>query len=351
MRTLPKVLASLSAAILIATVCLSAAGHSMSSNANSPDIVKLARSVDLPGYQGDFDHFAADRKTDRLFLAAEDHGTLEVFNLKDGSHERTVNGFGTPHSIAVLPDGKRLLVADGGEKVPSEVLNLSTLNKIGTLKLIPGADSIYHDPDAPVLYMVSGGKDVHLPYSILYAIDANTLQVKNQLRIPSTHVEAMAMESGTNRLFINLTDKAEVAVIDRKAMKEMKRWKVAPAAENSPMAFDQQAHRLFVVCRKPASLLVLDSDSGQVLETLPAPGHSDDAAYDQEAHRIYVPGAEGWLGIYSFENGKATQIAKVDTAPGAKTQFLDTENHRLFLAVSPGEGKTGAKLLTYDILK
>jgi DNA-binding beta-propeller fold protein YncE len=345
-RKKPLCVALLSAALLAIGVC---SAQEMKFKENVGSAAKLVRSIDLPGYTGDFDHFTADRATNRLFLAAEDHATLEIFDLRDGSHKRTVPGFGIPHSVSVLPDGKRLLVADGGAETQSEILDLATLRKTGSLKLLPGADSIFRDPDEPTLYMVTGGKDVHLPYSILYAVDANTLKVKGQLKIEATHVEAMALEAGTARLFINLTDKAEVAVIDRRAMKEITRWKLGSAAENSPMAFDQDAHRLFVVCRKPASLLILDSDSGAVLATLPAPGHSDDAAYDQAKHRLYVPGAEGWLGVYQIKDGNATQIARIETAAGAKTEFLDSEGHKLFLAVSPGDSKASAKLLIYDL--
>ena len=46
--------------------------------------LRLRQTVDLPGYTGDFDHFAADRQRGRLLLAAEDHGTLEVFDLSTG---------------------------------------------------------------------------------------------------------------------------------------------------------------------------------------------------------------------------------------------------------------------------
>jgi hypothetical protein len=56
--------------------------------------VQLIKSVDLPGYSGDFDHFAADYDHNRLLLAAEGHGTLEVFDLKTSDHLRTVAGFG-----------------------------------------------------------------------------------------------------------------------------------------------------------------------------------------------------------------------------------------------------------------
>ena len=63
----------------------------------------------LPSYRGDFDHFAVDLKGQRLFLAGEDQGTLEVFDLRDGRHLRSVTGFDAPHAIHFMPDRQRFL--------------------------------------------------------------------------------------------------------------------------------------------------------------------------------------------------------------------------------------------------
>src|SRR5438874_10565130 len=84
--------------------------------------LKLLKSVDLPKYSGDFDHFAADTAGNRLFLAAEDHGTLEVFDLKTTKWLKTITGFDVPHSILYLSASKKLFVTDGGPSM-SKVLN------------------------------------------------------------------------------------------------------------------------------------------------------------------------------------------------------------------------------------
>src|SRR5229473_7481338 len=75
--------------------------------------LQLLHAVPLPGFSGDFDHFAVDEKGGRLFLAGEDHKTLEVFDLKTGRHIKSIPGFGVPHSVFYLPETDRILVADG----------------------------------------------------------------------------------------------------------------------------------------------------------------------------------------------------------------------------------------------
>src|SRR5437868_8090495 len=107
--------------------------------------LKLVGSVDLPKYSGDFDHFAADVSGNRLFLAAEDHGTLEVFDLRSAKWLKTIKGFDVPHSILYLPATRRLFVTDGGEGM-SKVLNSSDLQILKKVPLVPGADSLVFDP-------------------------------------------------------------------------------------------------------------------------------------------------------------------------------------------------------------
>src|SRR5437588_9802199 len=100
--------------------------------------LRLVNSVALPKYSGDFDHFAADVNGNRLFLAAEDHGTLEVFDLKSTRWLRTIRGFEVPHSILYLPASQKLLVTDGGESM-SKVLNGPDFQLLKKVPLIPGA--------------------------------------------------------------------------------------------------------------------------------------------------------------------------------------------------------------------
>jgi len=132
--------------------------------------LRLVNSVDLPKYSGDFDHFAADIGGNRLFLAAEDHGTLEVFDLKSTKWLRTIRGFEVPHSILYLPASQRLFVTDGGGGM-SKVLNGRDLQILQKVSLVPGADSLVYDAEKHQAYVVTGGKDVKMKESVLSVID------------------------------------------------------------------------------------------------------------------------------------------------------------------------------------
>jgi hypothetical protein len=97
-------------------------------------------------------------------------------------------------------------------------------------------------------------------------------------------------------------------------------------------------------------VVVMNSDTGAVVGTQPAPLRADEMQYDPNAHRLYVPGGEGYMGIYDTADPDHLKLLeRVNTAPGAKTGILLPGMHRLFLAVSPGESKAMAKILTYEV--
>lgn len=304
-------------------------------------------SVPLPGISGDFDHFALDKKGGRLFLAGEDHKTLEVFDVKTGNHIKSLAGFGTPHSIFYQPESDRILVTDSDEGLVT--LRGSDYRFVGKIAGLEGADSARLDPSQQILYIVTGGKDAHLDHSFLVALDLRTRKKTGEVKFDSNHVEAFALDPASSRLFINITSSAEVAVIDRRAMKEVTRWPVSVAGENSPLIYDQTHRRLLIVCRKPPALVVMDADSGKVVANLPAAGRADDIAYDPASGRIYVPGGEGYVSVFRQESAdKYSLLGTVLTAPGAKTSLLVPELKRYFIAASPGETKALAKLLIFQ---
>ena len=339
----------LSAVVSCGAVAGNSTGAAPARGVAAPDSALVYRGrTELPGYSGDFDHFAVDLPGNRLFLAAEDHGTLEVFDLKSGQHLKTVTGFETPHSLFPIPQSHRLLVTDGSDSV--KLLDDQTLAPAGSIKLHPGADSIGYDASNGHLYIVTGGKDVKMEQSWLEEIDPVTARKIAEVRFDAKHVEALAVQQGGPRLYINVTDKNDLAVIDKPSHRIVARWPIKEAEQNALVQLDETTHRLFVVTRKPGKMLVLDADSGATIAHFEAPGRVDQEIFDQANHRIYAPGGEGYIGVYAEQDANHfIELAHVPSAVGAKTAILVPELHRLYVAVSPGEGKTGGAILWFDV--
>lgn len=310
--------------------------------------LRLAGSTDFPGYKGDFDHFAIDSKDGRLFLAGEESAELEVLNLGTGKLLDRLKGYGAPHSPLYMPSTGELLVVDG-EK-PSPVLDATTLKIKRTYPLPKGADSIGYDRSAGHLWIVTGGKDVPQPDSNLIAIDPITGKVVKSVHFDADHVEAMAVEQHGPDLFINVTDKNRLAVVDKSAGRIVRQYPIREAEQNAPIAMDEAHHRLFVVTRKPGKLLVLNADTGQTIASFKAPERTDEVVWDGGNRRIYVTGGEGYISVVEQEDpDHYREIAKVKSLPGAKTAILDPDHHRLWVAASPGETKATGKVLWFDV--
>jgi hypothetical protein len=117
------------------------------------------------------------------------------------------------------------------------------------------------------------------------------------------------------------------------------------------MALDEEHHRLFVAARRPARLLVLNTDSGKVIASLPGAADSDDMAYDATRKRIYVPSAEGFIFVYQqIDADRYERIAKIPSAIGARTSAYYGQvgkHNSLYLAV-PGRSNRDAELWVYE---
>lgn len=309
--------------------------------------------VDLPGYEGDFDHFAADVAGDRLFLAAEDHGTMEVFKLSTLAPLKTVKGpIETPHSILYMSDVHKLLVTETGKSL-SHYFNADTYAFEKPLKLVQGADSVGYDVARNRLYTVTGGKDVPMKDSWLEQVNPRTGKFINHLHFDADHVEAMSVEQHGPNLYINVTDKNYIAVLDKVTLKEKARWPIATAdGANCCFAFDEAHRRLFVVTRKPGNILVLNADTGAEIARFAGPGRVDQAEWDEKHQRAYVMGGEGWISVIEEKDpDHFVELPRLMTAQGAKTGLIVPERNEMFVAVSPGENKTMAQVLRIDLGK
>jgi DNA-binding beta-propeller fold protein YncE len=313
----------------------------------SPELA-LVKTIPLAGYAGSFDHFAFDSRRDRLFLAAEDHATVEVFDLRSGEHLHTLTGFDKPHSILVRPGSPTILVTDSGASM-SQLLDASTYHKIRNVKLALGANCLLYDATKNRAYITTGGDRVHLPGSALLAINPDTGVVLQSLSLPSIHLQPMALDPVTNRLFVNMADKSTVAVVDGASLRIIAEWKISVAKGNSPIAFDNAHHRLFVVCADSGMLVVLDADTGRVTNAISVPPDADDMDYDVFNHRLFIPGGDGFLGLYDVSDpDHVKQISRIATRKGARTGLLIQGQHKYVLA-APAAGRAAAQVMVYSL--
>ncbi len=121
-------------------------------------------------------------------------------------------------------------------------------------------------------------------------------------------------------------------------------WKLHEAGRNFPMALD--GSRLYVGCRRPAKLLVIDTTTGRTLAALDCVGDADDVFVDAARSRVYVSGGDGKLDVFTAGAADRYEREQIDTAPGARTSLFVPESSRLYVA-APARGGKPAAILVY----
>ncbi len=115
------------------------------------------------------------------------------------------------------------------------------------------------------------------------------------------------------------------------------------------MALDEANHRLFVGCRIPSKLVVLNTESGEVVTKIDISGDSDDLFYDSKRHRIYAICGAGKIDIIEQADANGYKVsAKITTAEGARTGLFVPKRDTLFVAI-PHRGSQQAEIRAYQV--
>src|SRR6202045_4841899 len=249
--------------------------------------LKLAQTLTLPSdVKGNFDHFGVDLKGNRLFATPEGYHAVLVFELKSGKPIHTITGIGKPHAVLYREDLDRNYVTGGGAG-GLKIFDGKTYALLSSVKLLEDADSIGYDPKTKYLYIDNGGGDVHQTYSMLSVVDTTAGKKLADLKIDGDTLEAMALEKGSSRIYVNNKAKSQVDVIDREKRELIASWPVTKGKVNVAMALDEANHRLFIACRG-GQIIVMDTQTGKEIAVLPITKGVDDLAYDPGSRRIYA---------------------------------------------------------------
>jgi DNA-binding beta-propeller fold protein YncE len=320
-----------------------------SSKAQNHTPMKLVETIALPGlHDGDFDHFTPDLDGHRLFLTGEANNKVLVLDTSTNKVLHIMEDVKAPHAILFRKDLKKLFIVEGDASAV-KVYDSDSYQPVGEVKVSIDADSITYDAATHYLYVVNGGREAHTAYSLISVIDTDNLRKLRDIKINTNHVEAIVLEKSGPRMFCNLTALNAVGVLDRNKSTLDATWPL-PAGEklNVAMGFDEADHRLFVVTRNPAKLIVLNSDDGKVVADVPAVGMVDDMSYDAQHKRIYLAG-DGSVDVFEQKDpDHYALLAKIPGAFRAKTGTLVLELNRYYLAVPRHENKE-AEVRVYEV--
>jgi YVTN family beta-propeller protein len=344
MKTLLKVAALLS---LVAISHCQAQEKSAPTHKEPP--LKLVQTIPLPSLkEGDFDHFTSDPDNHRLFLTGEENDKVLVFDTRTNKLIHTIDPATSPHAILYRKDANKLFIVEGDDSVV-RVYDSNSYKKLGEIKLTIDADSIAYDPATKYVYVVNGGRAAKTPYSFISVVDTAQSKKLRDIKIDNEHVEAVVLEKSGPRLFCNITGMNAVGVMDRTQSSLQSTWPLPAGIEqNVAMGLDETNHRLLLAARKPGRFVVMDSDSGKVIASMPAVGMVDDLTYDPIQKRIYLAGDQFVDVFEQKDSDHYTRLAEIPGGFRAKTGILVPELKRYYLA-APKHGAKIAEVRVYEV--
>ena len=307
--------------------------------AAQPATLKLIQTIPLPGVTGRFDHFAIDVKGHRSFVAALGNNTLEVIDLAAGKRLKTITGLHKPTGVLYLAEPNQIAVANGDDGT-FKLFDGVSYDLVKDLGLLDDADNMRFDPKTRMIY-------IGYAAGALGIIDAATMKQTGSIKLPA-HPESFQLEARGPRIFANVPDAQQIAVIDRQKLSVTATWPMKEFQANFPMALDEVNRRLFIGCRQPARLVVFDTTTAQPVTDIAISGDIDDLFYDAARKRLYLSCGEGfWDVVAQRDADHYERIERIATVSGARTCFYSPALDRLWLAV-PQRGKQSAEIRTYQ---
>ena len=214
------------------------------------------------------------------------------------------------------------------------MVDLKTLKTLAKIKAGQNPDAILYDPGSEQVYAFNKGDD---SVTILEGDDGDPVTTT---RLPGKP-EYAVVDAKAGRVYCNLEDKNVLAVIDTVSHKVVNLWPIVPGQKATGMAFDEAHHRLFLGCGGNNLMVMMDSNDGRVVASVPIGAGVDANAFDPGTQLAFSSNGEGNVTI--AREVSPDQLAVVQTLAthrGARTMALDARTHKIYLAVAEYESVT-----------
>jgi DNA-binding beta-propeller fold protein YncE len=284
------------------------------------------------GGDGGWDYLSVDAAGRRLYVS---HGAVVI--VIDIDKDAVVGAIAdTPgvHGLAVASELGRGFTSNGREN-KAGIVDLQTLKTLAKVETGENPDGMLYEPGRQEVYMFNGrGKSA----TVFAAMSGRVVAT-----IPlSGKPEFAVCDPLAGRVFDNIEDKSEVAVIEAKTHQVVATWPLAPGEEPSGMAIDLAHRRLFVGCGN-RTMVMMDSAGGRVVASVPIGDGVDANAFDPGTQLAFASCGSGTVTIARETSPDALVVVQVlATEPRARTMALDPRTHKIYLASARFEPQPAA---------
>jgi DNA-binding beta-propeller fold protein YncE len=302
------------------TVCLAALIAATSAVGATPAPQARYHIVDrIPGPDGGWDYASYDAARNRVLVART--AAVTAVDLKT----RAVNGaFASAargHAAFPVNGGAEVVITNGNTNTATFV-DATTGALIATVETGAGPDDAIVEPKTGLLVVMDhkGGT--------LTLIDTRAHKAVGAIAVGGT-LEAAAVD-GAGRLFVNVEDKNQIAVVDIPGRKVLARYELKGCEGPTGIAYAPADKLLISSCDGVAE--IVQANTGKVVRQIKIGDGADGVAYDAGRHLAFIPaGVSGTLAVISVAHGDATLADTIPTQKGARTLAIDTAGGRVFL--------------------
>ncbi len=300
------------------------------------------------GGEGGWDYLTVDSTTHRLYVPRSTH--TMVIDADSGKVLGDIPGQKIAHGVAIVPEVGRGFISDGGGAGAVVIFDLKTNAVLGKITAQPDADGIIYDHGSGLVLVVSGDGGV------LMTLKPDVDPVNGKIDPPidlGGSPEFLAADNA-GKVYINLENKDQVAVVDIRERKVLAHWPVAPGGEPVGLALDAKKGQLFIGCRKPQKLVVMSTKDGKVLASLPIGAGVDATKIDEG--EAFASCRDGSLIVAREKSGNFEVAQVVKTPAGARTMGIDSSTHAIYLPTAemepakPGQRRPQMKPGTFMIV-
>ncbi|MGI8990439.1 MAG: YncE family protein [Bryobacteraceae bacterium] len=281
---------------------------------------KVIKTVKVGG-EGGFDYVYADEVGRRLYIprtgATPRITVFDLDTLEPAGEIRDANARGA----AVDPKSNHGF----GSSKPVVMWDAKTLATVKTIDVEGRPDGILFDPFNERIYIFS--------HSAPNATVINAKDGSLAGTIDLGGAPEQAVSDGKGRLFVDIEDKDNIAVVDAKTMAVTAHYDLAgKGGECAGLALDVKNHILFATCRKPQAMVILNAEDGKVITSLPIGSGSDGAGFNPNTMEAFSSQGDGTLTVVKENSPSSFEVEQnVKTIPSAKTMTLDGKTNRILL--------------------
>ncbi|HEX4637693.1 MAG TPA: hypothetical protein VH189_16035 [Rhizomicrobium sp.] len=282
---------------------------------------RILKTVTLGG-EGGFDYIVADSEGRRLYLARSGkvNPRLLAFDLDSLKQAGELNGINA-HGAVVDPANHHGFASSK----PLTMFGSENMTVLKSIAVDGNPDGLSLDAAAHRVYVLS-----HSAPNIT-AIDTNDGAITGTANLDAAVEETKS--DGQGHLYVALEDKDAVGVVDAKSLTVTARYPLAPQGGTpAGLALDAKNRVLYVACRNPAVMVMMNADTGAILAALPIGMQNDGVLFNPATNEALAATGDGHMTVIKQDGPKHFSIAQtVTTLPGARTIALDGKTGHIFL--------------------